>query len=69
MEEQFITVKVVTEYAGSHCYRISVVVDGRVEETIPATVLTVSKIRNRACERWAEVADAVEANEIPRYGI
>lgn len=62
-------VSVHTEYCGQHCYRVSVRVDGRIEEDFPATVLTVAKLRNRACERWAEVADAVEANEIPRYGI
>lgn len=67
--EQFMEVKVVTEYCGNHEYRIAVVVDGAVEEVFPATLPTVAKVRNRTCERWSEVADRVEANEIPMYGI
>ena len=67
--EAFVAVEVITEYCGNHQYRIAIVVDGKVEEILPATLPTVAKVRNRAGERWAEMADRVDANEIPMYGI
>lgn len=59
------TVDIRTEYLGLNEYRVSVRLDGRIVETLPATVGTVVRVRNQACAHWADIADLVTGNAIP----
>lgn len=63
--EGFVRVELIVEYAGLNEYRIQVLVDGRVEEILPAYDYNVARVRNQACARWSECADEVKAGEIP----
>ena len=58
-------IQIKTEYATTNRYLVRVIADGRWRETLPATRGTVIRVRNQACERYAEHAAEVEANAIP----
>lgn len=49
----------------SHTYRVAVFVDGVFRYSLHATMGTVVKVRNGEAERLSEIADEVEAGEIP----
>lgn len=59
------TADIFTEYLGLNEYRVSVRLDGRLVETLPATCGTVVRVRNQACAHWAGEADEVTGNAIP----
>jgi hypothetical protein len=58
-------IKIKTLYLGLERYRISVLRDGILAYTIPASRDTVVGKRNHACEFWAGMGEEVVAGEIP----
>ena len=58
------TIRICTA-ARKNGYRISVLKDGLLVRSFPATPMTVINLRNKEAERWAELADTVTADPIP----
>ncbi len=61
-------VEIITSLVGrkSDRYSIVVKVDGVIKDTLTALAWNVSRVRNRECAKWSNIADEVTANEIPR---
>jgi hypothetical protein len=58
-------IEIKTLYLGLDRYRIAVLRDGAAAYTIPATVGTVIRKRNHACDFWSSLGEEVIAGEIP----
>ena len=61
-------VEITTRLTGrkSDRYVITITADGKIVDTLTALAWNVTRIRNRECAKWSNIADDVSANEIPR---